>query len=251
MTAKTLLQALDRKAGAGRFVRLWLRDDDATRPGRALDRLLDLTASRRIPLALAVIPEPAGPPLADRLRAEPHVSVAPHGWSHANHAGIAEKNAELSAHRGMDVVVDELRRGFDHLRRLFPRQFVPVLVPPWNRIAPEVVAALPASGFRALSAFGPDRAAALPMVNTHVDLIDWRGTRGGRLDADLMADLGAAVDRGGPVGLLSHHLVHDAQAWRFLDGLFDATADHPGCRWTALPDLLPSPGFPSDQQAEA
>ena len=106
---------------------------------------------------------------------------------------------------------------------------------------PAVVAGLPELGFRALSVFGPEKAAPLRMVNTHVDLIDWRGSRGGRPDEMLLAELMVAMDRGAPVGLLTQHLVHDAQAWDFIARLFDMTADHPGCRWTALPDLVRSP----------
>jgi hypothetical protein len=146
-------------------------------------------------------------------------------------------------------VADDLRQGLARLEHLLPDHLCPVLVPPWNRIAPGVVGALPGLGFAALSVFGPEQAAALPMVNTHVDIIDWRGTRGGRDDAPLLADLARAIGRGGPVGILTHHLVHDAQAWGFLDRLFALTADHPACRWAGLRDLVASPGFPRDQKA--
>ena len=68
-----------------------------------------------------------------------------------------------------------------------------MLVPPWNRIAPQVVAGLPALGFKALSVFGPEAAADLPLFNTHVDVIDWRGTRAGRPDAVLMDEIAQAM----------------------------------------------------------
>jgi peptidoglycan/xylan/chitin deacetylase (PgdA/CDA1 family) len=202
--------------------------------------LLTMTAEWQIPLTLAVIPKPAGSPLAERLLSERHVNIAVHGWAHENHAPPDQKKQEMGAHRPLPVVIDEVWQGIDRLSRLFPQQFVPVVVPPWNRIAPAVIAALPRPAVRALSVFGPEAAADLPMINTHVDLIDWRGTRGGRADAALHADLIAALNRGGPVGLLTHHLVHDALAWGFMQRLFALTADHPGCCWTALPTLLPS-----------
>ncbi|HUA50624.1 MAG TPA: hypothetical protein VMB81_00595, partial [Candidatus Sulfotelmatobacter sp.] len=53
-------------AAAGRTATLWWRDDDAVAPSAALDRLLTLGAGRA-PVALAVVPEPAGEPLARRL----------------------------------------------------------------------------------------------------------------------------------------------------------------------------------------
>lgn len=233
-----LLRALDACAAAGRPARFWLRDDDAVAPGPALDTLLALTAEWQVPLTLAVIPQPAGPPLADRLQQESHVHVAVHGWTHANHAPARAKKQELGAHRPLPVIVADLQRATDRLCRLFPQQALPVLVPPWNRIAPDVIAALPGIGLQALSTFGPEGVADLPMVNTHVDLIDWRGTRGGRADAALHADFVSALQRGKPVGLLTHHLVHDAQAWAFLQRFFTLTAPHPGCRWESLPALI-------------
>lgn len=230
-----VLRALD---AAGAPVEFWLRDDDATVPGAALDRLLAMTADHGVPVTLAVIPAPAGAVLAARLVRETHVTVAVHGWAHVNHAGPGEKAQELGAHRPLAEVTGELRQGLDRLAHLFPAQVCPVLVPPWNRIAPEVIAALPGLGFAGLSVFGPEKDAGLPVVNTHVDLIDWRGTRGGRADDALFADLAQAMARGGPVGVLTHHLVHDAQAWAFLKRLFALTQGHPACRWVGLPDLL-------------
>ncbi len=227
-----LRRALDRAEAPVDF---WLRDDDATVPSDALDRLLGMVG---VPVALAVIPEPTGEALAQRLTGEPDVSVAVHGWAHVNHAGAGEKSQELGAHRPVGVVLAELRQGFDRLSGLYPGQFTPVLVPPWNRIAPQVVAGLPGLGFSGLSVFGPEKTAALQVVNTHVDVIDWRGTRGGRDDAAVFADLAQAVLRGGPVGVLTHHLVHDAQAWGVLSRVLRLTEGHPACRWVGLPALL-------------
>jgi hypothetical protein len=221
-------------ARANTPVEFWLRDDDATMPSAALDRLLGMG----VPMTLAVIPAHTGADLAQRLLNAAQVSVAVHGWAHVNHAGPGEKSQELGAHRPLAVVLDEVREGFARLSGLYPAQFCPVLVPPWNRIAPALVAGLPGMGFCALSVFGPEKAAALPEVNTHVDIIDWRGTRGGRTEAAVFADLARAVDRGGPVGVLSHHLVHDAQAWAVLERVLEMTRDHPRCRWVGLWDLV-------------
>ena len=56
-----LWRAGDRQAA------IWWRDDDAVRPGPALDRLLELSSRHDVPLALAVIPAAAEAPLAQRL----------------------------------------------------------------------------------------------------------------------------------------------------------------------------------------
>lgn len=239
---QSLLRALDLRAVNGTPAQLWLRDDDAVAPTAALDHLIDLTEAASVPVTLAVIPAHSGQALANRLAAAKGASVAVHGWSHSNHAPASEKKQELGAHRPVSDVTGELARGFDHLAGLHGDQFTQVLVPPWNRIAPQVVARLPALGFKALSVFGPEAASPLPMFNTHVDVIDWRGTRAGRPDDVLMQEIAQAMLRSdAPIGLLTHHLVHDAQVWGFLERLFALTADHPGCRWVGLPQLIGSP----------
>lgn len=234
------LRALDARARSGQPALLWWRDDDAVEPSPQLDRLLRLSRDRGIPATLAVIPAPTGAALAERLNGLGGITVAVHGWSHRNHAPAGEKKQELGAHRPADVVLAEIATGFARLRGLHGARLVPVLVPPWNRIAPEVVSGLPGLGFEALSTFGPQRPAPLAVINTHVDLIDWHGTQGGRASDALLSDLVRALDQPDPgaIGLLSHHLVHDAQAWSFLEHLFEMTQDHPGCRWTSLGALL-------------
>ncbi|MFZ5709650.1 MAG: polysaccharide deacetylase family protein [Pseudomonadota bacterium] len=243
---RDLRRALDRLAAAGRTARFWLRDDDATGPGPALDRLLGPAGAAGIPVTLAVIPRPAAEALARRLGAERRIEVAVHGWSHRNHAPAGRKTAELGDDRPAPVVLGELAEGRARLRALFPGQAVPLLVPPWNRIAPGVVAGLRGAGFQAVSTFGPEPAGApLPHVNTHVDLIDWRGTRGGRppqaLIGEILARLGAHPAGRAPapafVGVLTHHLVHDEAAQDFLLRLFAAT-DHPAARWVTFGEAL-------------
>ena len=237
-----LLDELDRWRANGKVAQFWLRDDDAVEPTVTLERLMDLTQNHAVPVALAVIPERTGETLATYLRDKPMAGVAVHGWSHQNHAGEGEKKQELGAHRPIETVIAEIGAGFTHLQALYPQQFVPVLVPPWNRVTAPIVAELPGLGFRALSVFGPEKAALLPVINTHVDLIDWHGTRGARDHTDLVADIVRRLQRtfetSGSMGLLTHHLVHDEHAWRFLDMLFEITTRHPACNWKSLSDML-------------
>ncbi|MFP5076952.1 polysaccharide deacetylase family protein [Rhizobium sp. YIM 134829] len=234
-----ILAALDRLQAGGRTARFWLRDDDAVAPTQALDRLLALTAAHGVPLTLAVIPEPAGSALQQRLAGEGHVTVAVHGWAHSNHAAADAKKAELGADRPAETVTAELAEALEKLRRLFGPQLLPVLVPPWNRIDTALIAALPALGFQALSVYGAETSAPLPVINTHVDVMDWHGTRGCRDVQVLAAEIVARLDDdGNHVGLLTHHLVHDEDVWVFLARLFEATERHPACRWVGLSTLL-------------
>jgi peptidoglycan/xylan/chitin deacetylase (PgdA/CDA1 family) len=240
-----LISTLDRWRAEGRVARLWLRDDDAVEPTPALARLMDLCDRHHVPTTLAVIPAHAGEALAAFLRGRDSVEVALHGWSHENHAPPDKKKQELGPHRAADVVLDELARGVQRLGALFGTQFVPVLVPPWNRIDTMLLPRLSDIGVTGLSVFGPEKASALPIVNTHADIMDWHGTRGCRPTADIVADiikrLGEMEGSGGTMGLLTHHLVHDEAAWTFIDEILAATAGHPACRWCGLGELIDAP----------
>lgn len=239
-----LLAELEPWRRAGRVADLWLRDDDAVEPTAALDRLLDLTAHHAIPALLAVIPAHAGEPLAARLAPEPGIAVAVHGWAHENHAPDGEKKQELGAHRPAGIVLAELARAKAVIDRLFAGQAALVLVPPWNRIDAALLPALAETGFAALSVFGRAKQATIPIVNTHVDIVDWHGGRSGKDHRGMVRELAAELrwrrETGSrePLGVLTHHLVHDEIAWLFLQGLFEATAGHPACRWASIRDLI-------------
>ncbi|MCF3640499.1 polysaccharide deacetylase family protein [Rhizobium sp. TRM95111] len=231
-----LRDELDRIAAGGGEVRFWLRDDDAVKPTQALDRLLLIARTHDVPLTLAVIPRDADEALAARLRGIGTVTVAVHGWSHENHAPSGEKTQELGGHRPTEEVLRELADGFRRLRSLFGGQFVPMLVPPWNRIAPALVPSLPEHGFSTLSVFGPEKDAPIRLFNTHVDLMDWAARRGKAADVLMPLVLDQVrTRRGAVIGILTHHLVHDDTAWQCLDALLAATCRHPACRWVGPP----------------
>jgi hypothetical protein len=236
---------LDRFAAAGRRAQLMLRDDDAVAPSPALDRLIDLCERHDVPLLLAVIPAFAMPALASRLAAAPLVAPCQHGYAHANHAAEGEKKREYGPDRPLAVMRAELCAGRELMQALFAGAALDVFVPPWNRIDRQVAAILPALGYQALSAFGPGRpapVAGLLRLDAQLDIIDWHGTRGGRPPAELAAALArhldAAFATGAPVGVLSHHLVHDEMAWDFLGTLLALVARHPGACWSAASHLL-------------
>jgi hypothetical protein len=224
---------------AGREAELWWRDDDAADTGPALDRLLQVCHTTAAPLALAVVPAKATPALAARLAGEPMVDVLQHGYAHVNHALAMEKKIELGLQRPAMMVLGDLGTGWLALERLFGARALAVLVPPWNRIAPALVPMLPEIGFRGLSTFGPrarpEPGRGLCQVNTHVDLIDWRGGRGfvgtGPALNSLVQALGAARTKTGePVGILSHHLAMDEAAWDFLMSLMGRARTMSGLR---------------------
>jgi hypothetical protein len=233
---------LDRWQAAGRRASFWWRDDDAETPSPALDRLLALRASRDLPLALAVIPDGAGPALAERLHSERGLRVLQHGYAHRNHAPDTEKTIELGRHRSLPTVMAELRAGRRKLERLFGRDFQAVVVPPWNRIDGRVIAALAPAGYRGLSVFGPRAARfatpGLVQANCHLDVMNWSNRRfAGTAPALKRAILHLRLRRKGeadvtePTGLMTHHLAHDRAAWDFIARFLDETKNHPAGLW--------------------
>ena len=205
---------------ARRKPRFWWRDDDAVAVSPALKKLIELPGN--IPLALAVVPEGAQAQLFQSL--PERVSVIQHGTDHRNRAAPGEKKTEYPAAEPAEAALARIGAGFNRLRALAGGGFVPVLAPPWNRLRADLLKKLPALGIRGVSAYGA-RASAEPVpglrqVNTHVDIVDWG--RGKRFVGESAALAKAVQSMKGeePVGLLTHHAVHDAAAWAFLERLF-------------------------------
>ena len=250
---QALEEEVARWRNLGRSVDLWWRDDDAVDASAALDRLLEIRSETGAPLALAVVPSYATAALAARLAGEDAVDVLQHGYAHVNHAPPADKKIELGPHRPAMLVLGELGTGWLALERLFAKKALPVMVPPWNRIAPALVPTLPEIGFIGVSTFGPrkrpDPVRGLRQVNTHVDLIAWKETRGfvgegaalGQLVAALArARAGIAAGNAEPIGILSHHLAMDEPAWDFLKSLLGRAKTLPGIKLVPAVDLFAS-----------
>jgi len=249
MTAwRAIDEEIARWREAGREPVLWWRDDDAADATPALDRLLDLQRAVKAPLALAIVPAHATPALAERLAQAPGVDLLQHGYAHTNHAPAADKKMELGPHRPAMFVLGELGTGRMALERLFGSRPLPVLVPPWNRIAAALVPTLPELGYHGLSTFGIRRRArpvsGLMQVNTHVDLIDWQSRRFVGEEAALAAfERALAASRAGtdePVGILSHHLAMDEEAWDFLNSLWVRLGCMPGLKIMPAHELFAS-----------
>jgi hypothetical protein len=246
---RALDEEVARWRDADRDVELWWRDDDATDTSAALGRLLAFQRETTVPLALAVVPALATPALAELLATAPAIDVLQHGYTHANHALPPDKKSELGPHRPAMLVLGELGTGRMALERLFATRALPVLVPPWNRIAPALVSALPEIGFTGLSTFSARRRGepvkGLRQINTHVDLVDWKDRRNFVGHDAAVAALVEALRHsrsatGEPVGVLSHHLAMDEGAWDFLRSLWVRAIRLPGVKLCSARDLFAS-----------
>jgi hypothetical protein len=237
--------------GAPGQASFWWRDDDAVAPTAALERLLALGPQ---PLALAVIPANLDPALPARLAGR-RTDVLQHGYAHRNHEPLERKKAELGEARPAGTVLEELRAGWQRLAAAFGDRALPVLVPPWNRIATSLIRHLAHWGYQGLSTYGPRQpfpsapggSGRLDVLqaNTHADIIDWqsRRFRGGPAVIDRVLDHLRArregrVDAAEPTGLLTHHLAMDDAAFDFTAEFLERTARDPAVHWRSAGDIF-------------
>ncbi len=243
MTLDRVRQELDLWARERRTAKFWWRDDDAQDVSDRLSRMLATAARFDVKIGLSVIPAKLKPRLVKALEREKHAQVLVHGFAHENHARPGQAKRELGGARSSNDIVADLERGIALMRASFGRRLLPVLVPPWNRIAPAAVEQLPALGYCGLSTWKP-RTAAHPMpglmqVNTHLDVIDWRRGRVVK-DEGLIAGLllrklrwrrASQARAAEPLGLLTHHAYWDAAKERIIVNLLEATRGHPAVQW--------------------
>jgi len=238
---RALQRELDLWADQGLRASFWWRDDDAEDASPALARLLLLRRKLGLPLAVAVIPAAATLPLAGQLAGESETVVLQHGWDHHNHAPPGQPKAEMAPHRDKAEVERQLGEGRLRLRNLFGELALPVLVPPFNALAPGLVGAVKANGFRYVSLFGDFQGLGVANRNVHVDLIDWPAGRAETPDriarqavAALRLRRFGLVERSAPIGIMTHHLRQDEEAWLSSEALLECLAQH---RATTFPSI--------------
>ncbi len=222
---------------------VWWRDDDAGRYHARLDRLLALAAATGRPLGLAVVPAWLDDASARRVQAVPGVHVMQHGWVHADHAPAGAKSIELGGIIELGACRAALRQGASILRTAFGDRFLPVMVPPWNRIDKSCLEVLAGLGFAGLSTFADDArgtSCGLVHINTHIDVIDWRGTRRMKPLEQLLDEVDGALSNPelAVLGLLSHHLemsLDDMERMRQLMAHVDRLGR---CRWVGPASLF-------------
>ena len=250
MTWDRVRLELDQWARERRTAQFWWRDDDAQDTSDKLSRMLATAGAFDVKIALSVIPAKLKPRLVKALEREKHAQVLVHGYAHENHARAGQAKREFGGGRPASEIVADLERGLGLMRSAFGRRLLPVLVPPWNRIAPGAIERLPALGYRGLSTWKP-RSAARPVsglvqVNTHLDVIDWRRGRVVK-DESLIAGLllrklrwrrEASARAAEPLGLLTHHAYWDTAKERIVANLLRATCEHPAVVWRTPADVF-------------
>ena len=226
---------LEESAAHERVRAFWWRDDDAVVPGARLASLFDRAADVGARVAIAAIPSAATP---DLLRAceDAGAAVWQHGVAHINHQKSG-KSAELGDAREPREIVDACVAVRE---RLHCAAFHPVMVPPWNRMRDDLGFALAFAGYTGVSRFGGPRKAGpmLTELDTHIDPVCWRGARSLISPEALAAQVERAAAQDGPIGLLTHHAVHDEAIDAFVAAFARLVRDHPAAAWVSPSQAL-------------
>jgi hypothetical protein len=229
---------------AGLTLPLWWRDDDAIKPTPALEHLSNMAEKLDLPVHLAIIPAFVQDSLVDTIIDRPLIPVV-HGWSHQNHAAEGHKKSEYPASRPLAEMTNEVTCSIATLTDLFGGALCPIFVPPWNRIAPDLITELSAVGYTALSTFtprtAPTAAPGLSRINTHLDPVAWHDGKSLIKPSILIAQVAqqladrrtGTADNIEPYGILTHHLVHDDAIWDFTAQLISRLLSGPATPWTA------------------
>jgi len=238
-----LQQELDLWADSGKTATFWWRDDDAVEETPQLHLLDVLSLEMKVPVSLAVIPSGMHRSLPLYLRQRDNFIAIQHGFGHRSYALKGMKKIELGGVRSDDDIQSDLVRGRSQLDTAFGEQFIPVLVPPWNRIERRVYPALIGAGFSGVSSMWARETAypvkGLLQVNAHLDPVDWRHGRGfigetiaiEQIHQHLSSRRLAGGDIAEATGILTHHLVQSDEVWAFCRTLFETLNRHPAVQW--------------------
>jgi len=225
-------------------VPFFFRDDDAGWRDDRLGHLLDLFARLGLPLDLAVIPAALEREGAIELRgrlqqAGGRLGVHQHGYAHQNHEPEGRK-CEFGPARDHGQQLGDIEAGRTRLDQLLGRAVEPIFTPPWNRCSETTGACLVELGFDVLSREARAAPLGIPQLRELSVHVDWSGRRDGvRLPLEPIAELAAAaVERGGPVGIMLHHAVMDENELQAVGELLTLLAGHDLARCLRMRDSL-------------
>ena len=245
-TSQTWLDPLRKALDDGsRPVACFFRDDDVGWRHDRLGDLLDLFVELALPLDLAAIPAALDAPAAGGLRrrierSDGRLGVHQHGYAHANHEPAGVRKCEFGPARSRAAQLRDIAAGRTRLALMLGPVVEPIFTPPWNRCTAATTGCLLELGFETLSreaSAAPLDAAGLRELPVSVDWFKRRD--GSRLPPEAIAGLApAAVERGGPVGVMFHHAEMDRAELEAAADLLTVFAGHQRTRCVRIKDAV-------------
>jgi len=108
-------------------------------------------------------------------------------------------------------------------------------------MSPEIP--LAGCGYEGISVFGQREIArenGLIRFDAHIDPIDWRGSRSAVSKETIVNELINLLKTNAPIGLMTHHLVHDEAIWSLCSDLVTHLTSK-GAHWISARNLLTGP----------
>lgn len=225
----------------------FFRADDIGAGGQAFHGLCRLFRDHHVPLAMAVVPA-----WLSTIRVEQLFAAAPldeplwgwhqHGWRHANWQRSGKKS-EFGEERPIEKQWSDLCRGLKKMTEIFNNRLIPVFTPPWNRLPAATLRILQELDFKAVSITGvlPRMPRSTPELRNFRIQLDFhtRKAKNGESDfQSLLSELGAAMSRKEPVGIMLHHQRMTSFAFEFLDELLYLLRDRLRARFLSFEELL-------------
>ncbi|MBR71921.1 MAG: hypothetical protein CMM30_03140 [Rhodospirillaceae bacterium] len=245
-----LIYEINSNIDIGLPVEFWWRNDGVYSKSNDLRQLSSLASNEGVPVAISVIPEKMRDDIVFHIKNFDNHFVIQHGYAHKNHAHISEQKNELSLNRPIKDSLKDLSIGFRNLSSEFECKFLPILVPPWNRLSTQIIPHLNSLGLMGLSCLGgrnfPNPVSNIFQTNTHIDLIDWKGTNRfiGTGAAIAFACKHLSDKRNGkadpfePTGLLTHHMRMDFSSWAFIGTFIRKTKTISDVQWPSIQDIF-------------
>ncbi len=204
---------------------IWWRDDDAVKDSDALQDFLHALSAA--PLLLAVIADKYDASLIKAVQQQPQIKIAQHGFCHINHSKANDKKSEYPTHRSLNKALAEFQIGKTKLSKDFADQFIPVFVPPWNRLDKAFLPLLLKAGFNGISMYGNKNenengngngnGNVVNRYDSHIDVINWKEQKKFIGTQNFILSLKHAITNNiNPIGILTHHKIHNAETNRFL-----------------------------------
>lgn len=241
-------------------VSFWWRDDDAVADTPSLQRLIATQQENHsIPLHLASIPQLLETSLPPFIKSSPNVWILQHGFSHQNNASANERKIELGGGQDETALRENLASGRETLKLSFSDRHLDVLVPPWNRVNATALSVIDSLGYLALSGLGLDKNQSddITRLNVHIDIINWKQRCFVGTDTCLEDIVNQIKNRRTdpahrhePVGLMTHHLAHDDDCWKFLSDFLRLTTQHAGAQWIQAEQAIAQISAPTHQRPD-
>lgn len=235
---------------SGRSCLFWWRDDDLVCASPELNKMALVAAEASVPVLAAVIPARAHDRLGEDTRGMTGLSFCQHGYAHKSHAAAGALSSEFGSGRPPAEVAREIAEGRQRLRGLFGARFIPVFVPPWNRIAADFVPLLEEYRFLGLSQYKDEPShpdSKLIVVNSHIEILRWSAASKATCKptpalvlelVKLLAERRLGATEPEPLGVLSHHVAMKDDAWLFMRALFAVTAEFSVVRWLSGAEIF-------------